>query len=115
MLIDFANAVINRPDMKDALASGTISILLLLKEFYPEPKPIIYKVGVLKLGRDQAYFGEPLGNAPDRIEELSQIPFEEELPLIQNIKMDIEQGLLYSHAVWWLSEPYSSTKVGTHT
>ena len=66
----------------EALASGTVSILVLSKEVYAEAKPIIYKVGVLKLGRG-------------RIEELSPAPSEEELPLIQNISMDIDQGLLY--------------------
>ena len=74
----------------EALASGTISILLLSKEIYAEAKPIIYKVGVLKLGRDQVSFGENSFNA-----RLSPAFSEEKLSLIQNINIDIEQGLLY--------------------
>ena len=79
----------------EALASGTISILLLSKEIYAEAKPLIYKVGVLKLGRDQLYFGETSEDTPTRIEGLSPVPSEEDLPLIQNVNIDIERGLLY--------------------
>ena len=79
----------------EALASGTISILLLSKEVYAEAKPLIYKVGVLKLGRDQLYFGETFEDAPTRIEGITPAPSKEELPLIQNINIDIERGLLY--------------------
>ena len=55
----------------------------------------IYKVGVLKLGRDQLYFGETFDDAPTRIEGLSPMPSEENLPSIQNVNIDIERGLLY--------------------
>ena len=79
----------------EALASGTISILLLSKAIYAEAKPLVYKVGVLKLGRDQLYFGETFEDAPTRIEGISPVPSEEELPLIQNVNIDIERGLLY--------------------
>ena len=90
----------------EALASGTISILLLSKEIYAEAKPLIYKNCVLKLGRDQLYFGETFADAPTHIEGLSPMPTEEDLPLIQNINIDIERGLLYrtyltDHRLFW--------------
>ena len=83
----------------------------------------IYKVGVHKLGRDQLYFGETFDDAPTRVGGISEaLPGatyghtaarftrevddveklrirsphpEEELPLIQNVNIDMERGLLY--------------------
>ena len=88
------------------LASGNISILLLSKKIYAEAKPLIYKNCVLKLGRDQLYFGETFADAPVQIEGLSPMPTKEALPLIQNINIDIERGRLYrtyltDHRLFW--------------
>ena len=91
------------------------SILLLSKKVYAEAKPIIYKFGVLKLGRDERYFGGTSEDLPTRIEGITPMPSEDELPLIQNAAINRPDMKDPSPAVWWLSEPYPSTKVGKHT
>ena len=79
----------------EALASGNISILLLSKKVYAEAKPLIYEFGVLKFGRDELYFGENSADLPTRIEGISPMPSDDELPLIQNVNIDIERGIVY--------------------
>ncbi len=80
----------------ETLASGSIIILLLSKEIYVEAKPLLYKIGVLKLGKDGMYFGRKLQDWTTQIGEISPVPSENELPLIQNITIDIDRSLLYS-------------------
>ena len=99
----------------EALASGNISILLLSKKGYAEAKPLIFEIYVLKLGRDELYFGENSTDLPTRIDGISPMPSEEDLPLIQNVAINRPDMKDASTAVWWLSRPYPSTKVGKHT
>ncbi len=79
----------------ESLASGTIAILLVSKETYVEAKPILYKVGTLKLGKDGMYFGRKFKAWPIQTGGISPIPSERELPLIQNVTIDIDRSLLY--------------------
>ena len=78
-----------------SLASGTTAILLISKSIYVEAKPILYKVGILKLGKDGMYFGRKVKDWPTHSEEISPVPSEKELPLIQNVTIDIDRSLLY--------------------
>lgn len=55
-----------------SLASGTTAILLVSKSIYVEAKPILYKVGILKLGKDGMYFGRKLKDWPKHIGESHQ-------------------------------------------
>ena len=106
----------------EALASGNISILLLSKKVYAEAKPLIFEFGVLKLGRDELYFGENSADLPTRIEGISPMPSEEELPLIQNVNIDIERSLIYrsylndSKLFWypWALAAQEPTIMDTH-
>ena len=66
----------------EALASGNISILLLSKKVYAEAKLLVFEFGVLKLGRDELYFGENSADLPTQIDGISPMPTEEDLPLI---------------------------------
>ena len=78
-----------------SLASGTVTILLVSKSIYAEAKPILYKVGVLRLGKDGMYFGRKYKDWPTHAGGISPIPSESELPLIQNVTIDIDRSLLY--------------------
>lgn len=78
-----------------SLASGTTVMLLISKKIYAEAKPILYKAGVLKLGKDGMYFGKILKDWPAYTEGISPVPSESELPLIRNVTIDIDRYLLW--------------------
>ena len=80
-----------------SLASGTTAILLVSKSIYVEAKPILYKVGILKLGKDGMYFGSKLDDWDWKIypRGIPPVPSEKELALIQNVTIDIDRTLLY--------------------
>lgn len=78
-----------------SIASGAITILLVSKTIYVEAKPVLYKVGILKLGKDGMYFGRNLMDWPFHPPGISPIPSESELPMIQNVTIDIDRSLLY--------------------
>ena len=79
----------------ESLGSGSIILLLLSKSTHAEAKPILYKVGVLKVGKEGMYFGKKSNFWPAQIEKISPVPSEKELPLIQNVIIDIDHSLLY--------------------
>ena len=56
---------------------------------YAEAKPILYKVGVLKIGKEGMYFGTISNLWPAQIEKISPIT------PIQNVIIDIDHSLLY--------------------
>ena len=80
----------------ESLASGTITLLLLSKETYVEAKPLLYKVGILKLGKDGLYFGRKFEHPTTRTWRIPPVPSEDDLPLIQNVTFDIAFNPLYS-------------------
>ena len=78
-----------------SFASGTVKVLVLSKTIYAEAKPLLYKAGVLKLGKDGMYFGRSLKDWPAYIEGIPSAPSKIKFQLIQNVTIDIDCHLLY--------------------
>ena len=58
---------------------------------------LLDKVGILKLGKDGMYFGRIFNDWPTHTEGISPIPSERELPLIQNVTIDIDRSLFHRY------------------
>ena len=91
----FLAGELRNPIYAESLGSRSITLLLLSKRTYAEAKPILYKVGVLKIGKEGMYFGKKSNFWPARIEKISPVPSEKDLPLVQNVIIDIDHSLLY--------------------
>ena len=70
-------------------------MLVLSKTIYAEPKPLLYRAGVLKLGKDGMYFGRSLRDWPAYIEGIPSASSKNKFQLIQNVTIDIDRHLLY--------------------
>ena len=86
---------LRNPIHAESLGSGSITLLLLSKCTYAEAKPILYKVGVFRIGKEGMYFGKKSKFWPSQIEKIPPVPSEKDLPLIQHVIIDIDHSLLY--------------------